>query len=49
MSVARFMTNQRTNYRVPHTLSCAVLGVSMSWLHQVARPAAHRPGAAPPR
>ena len=34
MSVARFTADQRTNYRVPHTLSCAVLGVSVSWLHK---------------
>ena len=34
MSVARFIADQRTNYRVPHTLSCAVLGVSVSWLHK---------------
>ena len=33
MSVARFIADQRTNYRVPHTLSCAVLGVSVSWVH----------------
>ena len=34
MSVARFIADQRTNYRVPHTLSCAVLGVSVSWVHK---------------
>jgi putative transposase len=34
VSVARFIADQRTNYRVPHTLSCAVLGVSVSWLHK---------------
>ncbi len=26
MSVARFVADQRTNYRVPHTLACALLG-----------------------
>ena len=28
MSVARFIADQRTNYRVPHTVTCALLGVS---------------------
>ena len=28
MSVARFIADQRTNYRVPHTVVCALLGVS---------------------
>ena len=34
MSVARFIADQRTMHRVPHTLTCAVLGVSISWLHK---------------
>src|SRR3954451_17875772 len=28
VSVARFIADQRTNYRVPHTVACALLGVS---------------------
>lgn len=31
MSVARFIAGQRTNYRVPHTVTCALLGVSLAW------------------
>lgn len=34
MSVARFIADQRTFYRVPHALSCAILGVSVSWLYK---------------
>ena len=34
MSVARFVADQRTNYRVPHTLTCALLGVSLSWFYK---------------
>ena len=34
MSVARFIADQRTNYRVPHTLTCALLGVSESWFYK---------------
>ena len=34
MSVARFIADQRTNYRVPHTVSCALLGVSLSWFYK---------------
>ena len=34
MSVARFIADQRTNYRVPHTLTCALLGVSLSWFYK---------------
>jgi putative transposase len=30
VSVARFVADQRTNYRVPHTVTCALLGVSLS-------------------
>ena len=34
MSVARFVADQRTNYRVPHTMTCALLGVSLSWFYK---------------
>ena len=34
MSVARFIADQRTNYRVPHTLTCALLGVSLAWFYK---------------
>ena len=34
MSVARFIADQRTSYRVPHTISCALLGVSLAWFYK---------------
>ena len=34
MSVARFIADQRTNYRVPHTVVCAMLGVSLAWFYK---------------
>src|SRR4051794_13187140 len=34
VSVARFIADQRTNYRVPHTVTCALLGVSTSWFYK---------------
>ena len=34
MSVARFIADQRTSYRVPHTLTCLLLGVSLSWFYK---------------
>ncbi|MBU8814666.1 IS3 family transposase, partial [Mycolicibacterium goodii] len=34
MSVARFVADQRTKYRVPHTFTCALLGVSLSWFYK---------------
>ena len=34
MSVARFIADQRTSHRVPHTLCCTLLGVSISWLYK---------------
>ena len=34
MSVARFIADQRTNYRVPHTITCLLLGVSLSWFYK---------------
>ena len=40
MSVARFVADQRTRYRVPHTLTCGLLGVSLSWFYKWSRRAA---------
>jgi putative transposase len=34
VSVARFIADQRTFYRVPHTITCALLGVSLSWFYK---------------
>jgi putative transposase len=34
MSVAGFIADQRTKHRVPRTLSCAILGVSVSWFYK---------------
>ena len=34
MSVARFIADQRTSYRVPHTVTCLLLGVSMAWFYK---------------
>jgi putative transposase len=34
VSVARFIADQRTFYRVPHTVTCAILRVSASWLYK---------------
>ena len=34
MSVARFIADQRTRYRVPHTITCVLLGVSVSWFYK---------------
>ena len=34
MSVARFIADQRTLHRVPHTLTCALLEVSLSWFYK---------------
>ena len=34
MSVARFIADQRTKYRVPHTITCALLGVSLAWFYK---------------
>ncbi|TVS74408.1 IS3 family transposase, partial [Mycobacterium helveticum] len=31
MSVARFIADQRTKYRVPHAVTCRVLQVSLAW------------------
>jgi putative transposase len=34
VSVARFIADQRANYRVPHTITCGLLGVSISWFYK---------------
>jgi len=34
VSVARFIADQRTVYRVPHTVVCALLGVSLAWFYK---------------
>jgi transposase InsO family protein len=34
VSVARFIADQRTKHRVPHTLTCLLLGVSLSWFYK---------------
>jgi putative transposase len=34
VSVARFIADQRTMHGVPHTVTCAILGVSLSWLYK---------------
>ncbi len=40
MSVARFIADQRTFYRVPYAVCCAILGISISWLYKwLERPA----------
>ena len=47
MSVARFIAAQRTNYRVPHTLTCLLLGVSLAWFYKwlgrASQPGPHTP------
>ena len=46
MSVARFIADQRTFYRVPHALTCALLGVSLAWFYKWVRrqhPGPHTP------
>ncbi|HEY1443128.1 MAG TPA: IS3 family transposase, partial [Mycobacterium sp.] len=32
--MARFIADQRTFYRVPHAVTCSILGVSISWLYK---------------
>ena len=34
MSVARFIANQRTAFRVPHAVCCRILGISISWFYK---------------
>ena len=43
MSVARFIADQRIFYRVPHTVTCLLLGVSLAWFYKWAQ-RAQRPG-----
>jgi len=43
VSVARFIADQRTLYRVPHTITCVLLGVSLAWFYKwLDRPATPR-------
>ncbi len=43
MSVARFIADQRTFYRVPYAVCCVILGVSASWFYKwLDRPATAR-------
>jgi putative transposase len=34
VSVARFIADQRAKYRVPQTVTCVALGVSLSWFYR---------------
>jgi putative transposase len=34
VSVARFIADQRSSYRVPHTMTCTLLGVSLAWFYK---------------
>ena len=46
MSVARFIAAQRTSYRVPHSVTCLLLGVSLTWFYKWAQrqqPGPHTP------
>lgn len=45
MSVARFVADQRTFYRVPIAVCCAILGLSVSWFYKWHQ-RANAPGAA---
>src|SRR5271157_5979363 len=40
MTVARFVADQRTMFRVPHAVCCRLLGVSESWFYKWAGRAA---------
>jgi putative transposase len=40
VSVARFIADQRTMHRVPHTVTCALLEVSLAWFYKWAARAA---------
>ena len=46
MSVARFIADQRTKYRVPRTVVCALLGVSLAgfykWIARTPTPTEQR-------
>ena len=46
MSVARFIADQRTFYRVPCAVCCVILGVSVSWLYKWLDRPGHRAPAA---
>lgn len=43
MTVARFVADPRTRYRVPHAMSCRLLGVSGVRLEPVTRLSLNRP------
>jgi len=47
VSVARFIAAQRTSYRVPHAVTCQLLGVSLAWFYKwvqrAQRPGPHTP------
>src|SRR5450759_3951684 len=49
VSVARFIADQRTFYRVPYAVCCAILGGEPVVVLQVVQPAGHRWSAAPGR
>ena len=44
MSVARFVADQRTNYRVPHAKTCQWLALSQSWFYKWLQRADHLDG-----
>jgi putative transposase len=48
VSVARFIADQRTLYRVPVAVCCAILGLSVGWFYKWVKGAGLRPSA-PPR
>jgi len=45
VSVARFIADQRTFYRVPHAFTCRVLAVSEAWFYKLGAPVAAAGGA----
>ena len=47
VSVARFIADQRASHRVPHALSCRLLGVSESWFYKWIERALTRRGCIP--
>src|SRR4029078_12662438 len=44
VSVARFIADQRAKYRVPHTITCVLLGVSVWWFYKWITPAENTRG-----
>jgi len=48
VSVARFIAAQRTDYRVPHSLTCLLLGVSLAWFYKWLGRARAGPRSTPP-